>query len=86
VSEAADLISTRVEDLDGLAVDVFEPAARALEGRHPLAATLVLRAMARDVVKRSRADLYERAQGWLLEAASAFVSAVKKADERSTSA
>lgn len=70
LSEASDLVLTRADEIDGLAVDVLEPAARALEARHPFAALIVLRAMIRDVVKFGQADLYGRAQGWLLEAAS----------------
>jgi hypothetical protein len=70
LSEAADLVATRAHEIDGLEVDRLEPAVRALEARHPLAAMIVLRAMVRDVVKFSQADLYARAQAWLLEAAS----------------
>jgi hypothetical protein len=70
LSEAVDLVAARADEIDGLAVDVLEPAARALEARHPLTAMIILRAMVRDVVKFSQADLYGRAQAWLLEAAS----------------
>jgi hypothetical protein len=70
MSEAAGLVTVRADEIDGLSVDLLEPAVRALEGRHPLAATIILRAMVRDVVKFSQADLYGRAQTWLLEAAS----------------
>jgi hypothetical protein len=69
LGEAAILVAARADEIDGLTVDVLEPAARALEARHPLAATLLLRAMVGDVVKFSQADLYKRAQVWLLEAA-----------------
>ena len=70
LNEAANLISTRAGEIDGLAIDTLEPAARMLEARHPLAATLLLRAMVRDVARFSQAELYPRAQAWALEAAS----------------
>ena len=70
LSEAADLVMTRASEIDGAAIETLEPAARALEGRYPLAATLLLRAMVRDVARFSQVELYGRATGWLLEAAS----------------
>jgi hypothetical protein len=70
LNEAANLIAARTGEIDGLAIDTLEPAARALEGRHPLAATLLLRAMVRDIAKFSQIELYPRAKAWLLEAAS----------------
>ncbi len=69
LSEAAGLVLTRAAEIDGLAIETLEPAARALEGRHPLAATLLLRAMVGDVLKFSQAQFYQRASGWLDEAA-----------------
>jgi hypothetical protein len=70
LNEAANLVATRAGEIDGMAIDTLEPAARALEARHPLAATLLLRAMVRDVAKFSQAEFYPRAKAWLLEAAS----------------
>ena len=68
--EAAYLVVNRAEDIDGAAVEVLEPAARALEGRYPLAATLLLRAMVLDVARYGRSERVGRARGWLAEAAS----------------
>jgi hypothetical protein len=70
LNEAASLVAARADEIDGAAIDTLEPAARALETRHPLAATLLLRAMVRDVARFAQAELYPRAQAWLLEAAS----------------
>ncbi len=70
LKEAAGLVTARATELMSAEIAVLEPAARALEGRYPLAATLVLRAMVRDVVRYGQAELYVRARTWLLEAAS----------------
>lgn len=68
--QAATLVMARAGEIDGLEVEVLEPAARLLESRRPLAAMLILRAMVRDVARFAQAELYERAQSWLLQAAS----------------
>ena len=73
LNEAARLVMARTGEIDGLANETLEPAARALEGRYPLAATLLLRAMIRDVARFSQGELYPRAQAWLLEAGSLAV-------------
>ncbi len=73
LAEAAGLVLTRAAEIDGLAIDTVEPAVRALEGRYPLAATLLLRAMIRDVARFSQAGHYPRARQWLTEAASLAV-------------
>lgn len=70
LKEAAALVMDRTAELLTAEIDDLEPAVRALEGRFPLAATLVLRAMIRDVVRYGQVDLYPRARVWLLEAAS----------------
>ena len=70
LSDAAKLVAARSDEIDGLAIETLEPAVRALEARHPLAATLLLRAMVRDVARFAQAELYRRAEAWLLEAAS----------------
>jgi hypothetical protein len=73
LNEAAILVATRAGEIDGQAIDTLEPAARALEARYPLAATLLLRAMVRDVARFSRAELYPCARTWIAEAASLAV-------------
>lgn len=67
---AARLVLRRSSELDGDRPELLEPAARAIEGRHPLAATLLLRAMILDTVRYARTTRYKDAQRQLLEAAS----------------
>jgi hypothetical protein len=67
---AARLVLRRSGDLDGDRPELLEPAARAIEGRHPLAATLLLRAMIMDTARYARTARYKDAQRQLLEAAS----------------
>ena len=73
LNEAAALVLARTAEIDGLAVDSLEPAVRALEGRHPLAATLLLRAMVADILRFAQHALYARALVWLDEAAALAV-------------
>ena len=67
---AARLVLRRSGDLDGDRPELLETAARAIEGRHPLAATLLLRAMILDTARYARTARYKDAQRQLLEAAS----------------
>jgi hypothetical protein len=67
---AARLVLRRSADLDGDRPELLEPAARAIEGRHPLAATLLLRALILDTARYARTARYKDAQRQLLEAAS----------------
>jgi hypothetical protein len=73
LSQAAALVLQRRGEIDGDDPELLEPAARALEGRHPLAATLLLRALIEDTVKHRRADRYADARRWALELASLAV-------------
>jgi hypothetical protein len=68
-AEASSLVLARTGEIDGLAIQIIEPAVRVLEGRYPLAATLLLRAMIRDVARFAQAEHYPRARAWLAEAA-----------------
>ncbi|MBS0410891.1 MAG: hypothetical protein JSR86_13325 [Proteobacteria bacterium] len=70
LKEAAALVEARSDELDGEAVDILEPAARALEGRYPLAGALVLRALIFSAARSGQADRVKRAKTWMLEAAS----------------
>ena len=45
LDRAADLVVTRAAELDGDLYDILVPAAEALEAKHPLAATLIRRAL-----------------------------------------
>ena len=67
---AARLVLRRSVDLDGDRPELLEPAARAIEGRHPLAATLLLRALILDTARYARTTRYKDAQRQLLEVAS----------------
>jgi hypothetical protein len=68
--EAAYLVVSRAGEIDAAEVEVLEPAARALEGRYPLAATLLLRAMVIAAARSGRTNFFVSARRWLDEAAS----------------
>lgn len=55
---AADLIQTRAQEIDGNHYEVLTPAAEALSQRHPLAATLLWRAMIDFALGQGRASRY----------------------------
>lgn len=67
---AARLVMERGPALHGDRPEVLEPAARLLEHRYPLAATVLLRAMVDDVLRYGRAERYADAARWVLEAES----------------
>lgn len=67
---AARLVAKRGPALHGDRPEVLEPAARLLEHRHPVAATILLRAMIDDVVRHGRTERYAAARTHLLEAES----------------
>jgi hypothetical protein len=71
--QAATLVLERASEIDGLAIETNEAAVRALEGRSPLAATLLLRAMLAAVFRFSQVDLYPRLLDWMAQAASLAV-------------
>jgi hypothetical protein len=60
----------RAAELDGDHYEVLTPAADALAGKHPLAATLVLRAMIDFALSRNRTGRYRHAARHLLECGS----------------
>lgn len=70
---AARLVAERGDTLSGARWELLERGARALEGRYPLAATLLLRAMIWDVVRHADTERYALAKRWMLEAASLSV-------------
>jgi hypothetical protein len=61
VSQAAALIERRFREVDGDLYDLLSPAADVLSERHPLAATLVLRAMIDHSLTWSRHSRYRHA-------------------------
>lgn len=70
LDRAAKLVLGRSRELNGEAYHVLAPAADALAGRYPLAATLLLRAMIDDTLQGSRTGRYRHAARNLLECGS----------------
>ena len=70
LDRASGLVIRRAAELDGDHFEILTPAADALAGRHPLAATLVLRSMIDFALARSRSSRYRHAARHLMECAS----------------
>jgi hypothetical protein len=70
LDRAASLVIRRAAELDGDHCEILTPAADALAGRHPLAATLVLRSMIEFALTHSRSSRYRHAARHLMECAS----------------
>jgi hypothetical protein len=64
---AARLVLERSAENDGNAYFLLEPAAKALEGKHPLAATLLRRAMIEDTLNGAKSKRYRHAARHILE-------------------
>lgn len=73
---AARLVTRRAGELDGDHYEILSPAADALAGKHPLAATLVLRAMIDFTLAKARSSRYRHAARHLMECASLASSIV----------
>ncbi|MDC9834514.1 DUF6880 family protein [Rhizobium binxianense] len=69
-AEAAKLISNRQAELDGELYELMTPAAEMLQEKHPLAATLLLRAMIGFALDYGRSSRYRHAARHLAECAS----------------
>ncbi len=67
LDRAANLVIQRAAELNGDHYDILTPAAEALAAKHPLAATLVLRAMIDFSLTRNRSSRYKYAARHLLE-------------------
>jgi uncharacterized protein DUF6880 len=67
VDRAAHLVLKRSGELDGDHYEILAPAADALAAKHPLAATMILRAMIDFCLKNSRASRYRHAARHLLD-------------------
>ncbi|MBM3578415.1 MAG: hypothetical protein FJX40_12315 [Alphaproteobacteria bacterium] len=67
---AAKLVLNRTEELDGDRYEVLSPVADALAGKHPLAATLALRAMIEFSLDHGRSSRYKHAARHFQECAS----------------
>lgn len=70
LDRAARLVTQRVAELDGDDYEVLSPAADALAGKYPLAATLVLRAMIDFALTKARSGRYRHAARHFMECAS----------------
>ncbi len=70
LTNAAKLVTQRYAEIDGNAYYLLDPAARALEGRHPLAAVLLRRAMIDDTLESAKSTRYRHAARHLAECAS----------------
>ncbi|MGZ8409620.1 MAG: DUF6880 family protein [Hyphomicrobium sp.] len=70
LDRAARLVTQRAAELDGDCYEILSPAADALAGKHPLAATLVLRAMIDFSLTKSRSSRYRHAARHLMACAS----------------
>jgi len=76
LDRAASVVIRRAVELDGDHFEILTPAADALAGRHPLAATLVLRSMIDFALAKSRSSRYRHAARHLMECAS-FASSIR---------
>jgi hypothetical protein len=70
LDRAARLVTRRAGELDGDHYEILSPAADALAGKHPLAATLVLRTMIDFTLSKARSSRYRHAARHFLECAS----------------
>lgn len=73
-ARAAQLVLTRATELDGNLYYLLEPAAQLIEGRHPLAATLLRRAMIEDTLNGAKSSRYKHAARHQLECAALAAS------------
>ncbi|HEX2941780.1 MAG TPA: hypothetical protein VHO91_12090, partial [Rhodopila sp.] len=69
LDRAARLVTQRAKDLDGNYYEVLTPAAEALAGKYPLAATLLLRAMIDFALTQGRSSRYGHAARHLRDCA-----------------
>jgi hypothetical protein len=76
LDRAASLVLERSGELDGDHYEVLTPAADALAGKHPLAATIVLRSMIDFSLRKARSSRYRHAARHLLDC-SGLASAIK---------
>jgi len=76
LDRAARLVTARAGELDGDRYEILAPAADALAARHPLAATLALRAMIGFTLSKARSSRYRHAARHFMECAS-LAAAIK---------
>jgi hypothetical protein len=66
-AHAAQLVLDRASEIDGNAYYLLDPVARQIEGKHPLAATLLRRTMIDDTLDGAKSSRYKHAARHLLE-------------------
>jgi len=69
LDNAAKLVATRTKEIDGNWYEVLSPAAQALAGKYPLAATLLFRAMIDFTLMNARTSRYKHAARHFLDCA-----------------
>lgn len=67
LTAATKLVRERLAEFDGGDYGTLNRAAAALAGQHPLAATLLFRRMAEDILRRAAAGQYQYAAGYVRE-------------------
>ena len=80
--EAARLVLERHAEIDGNQYYLLDPGARWLEGVHPLAATLLRRAMIEDTLVGAKSKRYRHAARHLAECQSLAPSSATMASSR----
>ena len=60
-AHAAQLVLTRAPEIDGNLYFLLDPAAQLIEGKYPLAATLLRRAMIEDTLEGAKSTRYKHA-------------------------
>jgi hypothetical protein len=76
LDRAAELVLRRIDEVDGNHYEILTPAAEALAAKHPLAATVVLRAMIDFSLRTARSSRYRHAARHLLDC-SGLASAIE---------
>lgn len=69
-ARAAQLVMARTQEIDGNLYFLLDPAAQLVEGKYPMAATLLRRAMIEDTLNGAKSSRYKHAARHLLECAS----------------
>jgi hypothetical protein len=69
-ARAAQLVMTRTQEIDGDLYFLLDPTAQLIEGRYPMAATLLRRAMIEDTLNGAKSTRYKHAARHLLECVS----------------
>ncbi len=69
-ARAAQLVMARTPEIDGNLYFLLDPAAQLIEGKYPMAATLLRRAMVEDTLNGAKSTRYKHAARHLLECAS----------------